>query len=327
MKIAFFSTKPYDRIYFAPFSEQYGYKILFIEAPLTSDTVLLATGCDGVCVFVNDHVTEEIISILSDLGVRLLLLRCAGFNNVDLKAAKGRLTILRVPSYSPDAVAEFAIALLLTINRKTHKAYNRTRDFNMSLNGLIGTDLAGKTAGVIGTGKIGQAMIRILTGFHMEILAYDPYPAPDLNASYVDLDYLYQNSDVISLHCPLTDHTYHLIDEQAISKIKKDSYLINTSRGALIDSAALLEALKNGSPFAAVALDVYEEEDGLFYEDNSEKIVADDQIARLLSFPNVLITSHQAFLTKEALEAIALVTMENIRMYEEGKPLVNEVIG
>ena len=325
MKIAFFSTKPYDRTWFSPISAQYGHKILFIEAPLTTDTVLLATGCEAVCVFVNDHVTADVIDMLSDLRVKLLLLRCAGYNNVNLKAAQGRIKVLRVPSYSPDAVAEFAAALLLTINRKTHKAYNRTRDFNMTLSGLMGTDLAGKTAGVVGTGKIGMAMVRILKGFNMKVLAYDPYPAKGLDANYVDLDVLLQVSDVISLHCPLTADTFHMINQDSIAKVKQGAFLINTSRGALIDSPALLEALKNGTPFSGVALDVYEEEDGLFYEDCSDKIVTDDQIARLLSFPNVLITSHQAFLTREALEAIAIVTMENIRMYEEGKPLINEV--
>lgn len=326
MKIAFYGTKPYDRLWFEPLSEEYGHEILFIEGLLTMNTVSLANGCGAVCVFVNDKVDKELIDILYQMGVKGILLRSAGFNNIDIKAAKAKLHVLRVPSYSPEAVAEFAAALLLTINRQTHRAYARTRDFNMTINGLMGTDLHGKTAGVIGTGKIGRAMIQILKGFGMNILAYDLYPDHGLDVEYTDMDYLIANSDCISLHCPLTDETYHLINEKNISIMKKGVYLINTSRGALIDSLALLDSLRDGDTFGGVALDVYEEEDGVFYEDYSNRVILDDILARLTTFPNVLITSHQGFFTKEALEAIARTTLFNATCLEKKERSVNEVL-
>lgn len=325
MKIAFFGAKPYDRVWFEPLSKEYGHQILFIQGLLTMDTIPLAQGCGAVCVFVNDKVDCELIDKLTEMGVKAILLRSAGFNHVDVKAAKGKLHVLRVPNYSPSAVAEFAVSLLLTLNRKTHKAYTRTRDFNMTIDGLSGTDLQGKTAGIIGTGKIGQSMIRIMKGFDMNILGYDVYPNPDLDIQYTDLDTLIQQSDVISLHCPLTKDTYHIIDEKKIEIMKKGVYLINTSRGALIDSFALLHSLRNQHIFGGVGLDVYEEEDGVFYEDFSDRIVKDDILARLITFPNVLITSHQGFFTREALEAIARTTLENASAIEKGENLVNEV--
>ncbi len=326
MKIAFYGTKSYDKLFFEPLSKEYGYTIKFVRGLLNDDNIVLAEGCDAVCVFVNDKVDEKLIDKLYKMNVKALLLRSAGYNHIDLKAAKGKLHVLRVPSYSPEAVAEFAMSLLLSVNRKTHRAYVRTREFNMSIQGLMGEDLHGKTAGVVGTGKIGQAMIRILKGFGMHVIAYDVYPNNDLEVEYVTLNELLERSDVISLHCPLTKETYHLIDENAIKKMKCGVYLVNTSRGALIDAAAVMEELKTGDTFAGVALDVYEEEDGLFYEDHSNRPVADDVIARLMSFPNVIITSHQGFFTKEALRAIAIVTLENAKSIEEGRNLVNEVI-
>ncbi|MBQ9885552.1 MAG: 2-hydroxyacid dehydrogenase [Lachnospiraceae bacterium] len=326
MKIAFYGTKPYDRMFFEPLSKEYGYEVRFIEELLNEHSIIMAQGCDAVCVFVNDEVNADIIDRLYEMGIKAILLRSAGYNNVDLKAAKGKLRVMRVPSYSPEAVAEFAMALLLSVNRKTHRAYVRTREFNMNIQGLMGTDLHGKTAGVVGTGKIGRAMIRILKGFGMHVLAYDVYPDNSLDIDYVELDELLERSDVISLHCPLTKETYHIIDETSIKKMKQGVYLVNTSRGALIDTAAVIEELKSGDTFAGVAFDVYEEEDDLFYEDHSDEPVKDDVIARLMSFPNVIITSHQAFFTKEALRAIAIVTLENAKNLEEGKELMNEVI-
>lgn len=298
MKIAFYDTKPYDKIWFDPLAEEYGYKIKYFEYRLNSDTAVLAKGFDAVCVFVNDNVTGEVIDILYSLGIRVLALRCAGYNNVDFKSAYNKIHILRVPSYSPYAVAEHAAALLLTINRKTHKAYSRTRDFNFNINGLMGTDLHNKTAGIIGTGKIGQIMIDILQGFGMQIVAYDPYPIQDSKIEYVSLDTLIKKSDVISLHCPLTKETTHLINKSTIDSMKPTVIIINTSRGALIDTGDLINGLIERK-VGAVALDVYEEEDDFFFEDKSEEIVEDEELVRLTAFPNVLITSHQAFLQKK----------------------------
>ncbi|KIR02493.1 D-lactate dehydrogenase [Lachnospiraceae bacterium TWA4] len=326
MKIAFYGAKPYDRVWFEPLSKEYGHELLFIDSLLTTDTIPLANSCQAVCVFVNDRVNKELIDILAKMNVKGILLRCAGFNNVDIQAANGKIKVLRVPSYSPEAIAEFAVALLLTINRKTHRAYSRTRDFNMTIQGLMGMDLHGKTAGVIGTGKIGRSMIKILQGFGMKILAYDLYPDYSLDIEYTNLDTLFSSSDVISLHCPLTEETHHLINKETISKMKQGVYLVNTSRGALIDSADLLDSLRTTKIFGGVALDVYEEEEGLFYEDNSDKVIHDDILARLTTFPHVLITSHQAFFTNEALEAIARVTLENATALENNKTLTNEVI-
>ena len=324
MRIAFFSTKPYDRIWFEPMGKDYGYDMHFIEAPFNEETVTLAGGHDAVCIFVNDSVTAGKIDRMCEMGIKALLLRSAGFNHVDIHAAKGRIPVLRVPSYSPEAVAEYAMAMLLTVNRYTHKAYNRTRDFNMNINGFIGTDLNHKVAGVVGTGKIGQAMIRIFKGFNMQVLAYDPYPNPNLDVRYVGLEELMEKSDFISLHCPLTESTRYIINRKTIAMMKEGVYLVNTSRGALVDTEALIEGLKNGK-FGGVGLDVYEEEEGLFFEDKSSHIIQGENRARLMKFANVLVTSHMGFFTVEAMQAIATETLENAYAVEHGLPLKNLV--
>ena len=324
MRIAFYSTKPYDRIWFAPLAADYGFEISFIELPCKKETLGLAQGYDAICIFVNDYMDKEMIDCLYTMGVKAILLRSAGFNHVDVRAAQGKLEILRVPSYSPEAVAEFAVTLLLAVNRHIHKAYARTRDFNMSLNGLMGMDLNQKVAGVVGTGKIGQAMIRILQGFGMQILAYDPFPIEGLKVEYVPLEELFRRSDVISLHCPLTAETKNLINRESIAMMKEGVYLINTSRGGLIDSDALIEGLLQ-KKFGGVGLDVYDEEEGIFYEDCSEDIIEDENLARLMTFPNVIITSHMGFFTMEAMQAIANKTLENAYALERGLPLVNRV--
>lgn len=324
MRIAFFGTKPYDRIWFEPMAADYGYEIRFIELPFSGETMFLAKGYDAACIFVNDHVDAGMIDWLHENGVKALLLRSAGFNHVDIRAARGKVAVLRVPSYSPEAVAEFAMAMLLTVNRFTHKAYGRTRDFNMSINGLMGTDLYRKVAGVIGTGKIGQAMIRIFHGFGMQVLAYDPYQVPGLDAKYVELEELLSRADFISLHCPLTSDTYHMINEESISRMKDGVYLVNTSRGGLIDTQALIGGLLK-KKLSGVGLDVYEEEEGLFYEDCSDEIIQDELLARLTTFPNVLITSHMGFFTVEAMQAIAHETLENAYALEHGLTLANLV--
>lgn len=326
MKIAFYSTKPYDKIWFESLNnEKYGFQIDFLESPCKEASITLARGYDAICIFVNDYVTAPMVEELYQMGVKAILLRSAGFNHVDLKAAKGKLEVLRVPSYSPEAVAEYAMAMLLTVNRYTHKAYTRTREFNMNINGLMGRNLFHKTAGIVGTGKIGQAMIRICQGFSMDVIAYDLYPNKDLSVKYVSKEELFRNSDVISLHCPLTEETYHLINKESIGQMKKNIYLINTSRGRLIDTSYLIEGLLQGV-FAGVGLDVYEEEEGVFYEDRSNDIMLDEELARLTSFPNVLISSHMGFFTKEATKAIAEVTLENAYALENGKELKNSVV-
>lgn len=325
MKIVFYGTKPYDKIWFEKMAVDYGYELHFVEESCNEETVKLADGCDAVCVFVNDDMNKNIIDALYEMGVKGILLRCAGFNNVDLKAAEGKLVVLRVPSYSPEAVAEFAMALLLTVNRYTHKAYVRTREFNMRINGLMGCDLHGKTAGVVGTGKIGQSMINIFKGFGMEVLAYDPFPNNSLDVTYVDKDELFKRSDVITLHCPLTNDTKHMINKESIALMKDDVYLVNTSRGSLINTEDLIEALLN-KKFSGVGLDVYEEEEGVFYEDHSDKIIQDENLVRLSTFPNVLITSHMGFFTKEAMQQIASVTLENAYALENGLELKNRVV-
>lgn len=326
MKIMFYDTKPYDKIWFQPLSEQMGYAIKFQEVKLNEDTAILARHYDAVCIFVNDDADKAAIKVLKKMGVQTILLRCAGFNNVDLKAAQeADIKVLRVPSYSPEAVAEYAMGLLLTVNRNIHRAYVRTRDFNYSINGLMGIDLVGKTAGVIGTGKIGQMMIDILRGFKMRILAYDPYPVPGLDVEYVDLDCLFRESDVISLHCPLTKETKHIINKRNIAKMKDGVLLVNTSRGGLIHTPDLIDALLERK-FGGVGLDVYEEEDAYFFEDKSNDIIADEDLIRLTSFRNVVLTSHQAFFTRDAMQAIAEVTMENARAVEEGAELKNQVL-
>lgn len=325
MKILFYNAKSYDKIWFEPLAEKLNIKLKFRSIRLDIDSVGLAKGYDAVCAFVNDNIDRAVIDELVDMGVKGILMRCAGYNNVDLEAAKGRIKVLRVPSYSPEAVAEFATAVLLTVNRKTHRAYVRTREFNMNINGLMGEDLYGKTAGIIGTGKIGQAMIRIMKGFGMRVLAYDVFENPELDVEYVPLDTIFRESDVISLHCPLTNDTKYLIDEESINKMKKGVYIINTSRGQLIKTEDLLEALRVPGRIGGVGLDVYEEEDEVFYEDKSNEIMTDEVLARLVTFPNVLITSHQGYFTREAMEAIANVTIENARALFNNEELVNEV--
>lgn len=323
MKIAFFDAKSYDKPSFEKYGEEHGIKFKYFETKLNEDTAELAHGFDGVCAFVNDTVNAAVIDCLHEMGVRVLALRCAGFNNVDMKHAFGKLHVLRVPAYSPYAVAEHAMAMLLTSIRRIHKAYIRTKDFNFSLNGMTGFDLYGKTVGVIGTGRIGRVFIDICRGFGMKVLAYDKYPAEGLDngdtVKYVPLDNLFAQSDIISLHCPLTEETDHIIDETSLEKCKRGVVIINTSRGALVDAEALLAAIKSRKVGAA-CLDVYEEESDIFFEDFSGHIVEDDTLARLISMPNVIVTSHQAFLTEEALSNIAETTVKNIvEFFETGK--------
>ena len=315
MKIAFFDTKAYDRPSFEQYGEEYGVSFTFFETKLNETTAELTRGYDGVCAFVNDTVNGAVIDILAANGVKVLAMRCAGYNNVDLTHARGKLQVVRVPAYSPYAVAEHAMALLLTSVRRIHKAYNRTREFNFSLNGLTGFDLYGKTVGVIGTGKIGKVFINICRGFGMKVLAYDKFPSAELDngdtVRYVSLEEIFLSSDIISLHCPLTEETYHMIDEAAIAKCKKGVVILNTSRGALVDAEALLSGIKSRK-IGAACLDVYEEESEVFFEDNSGHILEDDVLARLISMPNVIVTSHQAFLTEDALDNIAQTTVRNI---------------
>lgn len=318
MKVAFFDAKPYDRAAFDPAITGTELQIKYLETKLNEDTVELAHGCQAVCVFVNDTVNAAVIDRLVDLGAKTIALRCAGYNNVDIAHAKGRIRVVRVPAYSPYAVAEHTMALLLTSVRRIHKAYIRSKDFNFSLNGLTGFDLHGKTVGVIGTGRIGRTFINICKGFGMRVLAYDKFPTPGID--YVSLDELFAQSDIISLHCPLTEDTYHIMDESALKKCKEGVVLLNTSRGALVDAEALLAAIKSRHVGAA-CLDVYEEEGDLFFEDNSGHILEDDTLARLISMPNVIVTSHQAFLTREALANIAQTTKENLLT----NPCPNEV--
>ena len=328
MKIAFFDTKPYDKPAFDKYGEEYGVTFKYFETKLNEDTAELANGFDGVCAFVNDTVNATVIDRLVDMGVKVLALRCAGFNNVDMKHAFGKLHVLRVPAYSPYAVAEHTMALLLTSIRRIHKAYIRSRDFNFSLTGLTGFDLHGKTVGVIGTGRIGRVFIDICRGFGMKVLAYDKFPAAGLDngdtVRYVSLDELFANSDIISLHCPLTDETSHIINAESLGKCKRGVVLLNTSRGALVDAEALLTAIKSRQVGAA-CLDVYEEESDLFFEDNSGHILEDDTLARLISMPNVIVTSHQAFLTQEALSNIAETTVKNIVGFFKNRQCPNEL--
>ncbi|MDD2981053.1 MAG: 2-hydroxyacid dehydrogenase, partial [Hespellia sp.] len=303
-RISFYDAKSYDKEFFDKENEKYGYEIEYHEEKLNSKTAVFAQDSDAVCAFVNDNLNQKTIKKLVDAGIGLIAMRCAGYNNVDFKEAYGKIHVLRVPAYSPYAVAEHAVGLLMTLNRKLHKAYNRTREFNFSLSGLTGFDLHGKTVGVIGTGKIGRCFINICKGFGMRVIAFDPYPAKDVDFEYVALEELLAQSDVISLHCPLSKDNYHIIDQAAIEQMKEGVVILNTSRGALIDSEALLQGLLCGKVGAA-GLDVYEEEADMFYEDNSNQIILDEVLSRFVSLPNVLITSHQAFLTKEALENIA----------------------
>ena len=324
MKILFYGTKNYDEEFFEKLLPSYpGITIKFTEANIHEETASLAKGYEAICAFVNADLSTPVIEELNAQGVKLILMRCAGYNNVDLETAhKFGMKVLRVPGYSPEAVAEHAMALALTANRHTHKAYIKCRENNFSLSGLMGLNFYQKTAGIIGTGKIGQAMAKICRGFGMRVLAYDKYPAPDFE--YVSLDMLLRESDVISLHCPLSEESYHMLDREAFDKMKKGVFLLNTSRGALIDSEALLDALNNGT-LRGAGLDVYEEEAKFFFEDHSDTAVQDDTLALLISRPNVILTAHQAFLTEEALYNIAEVTVQNLDDFFAGKPLKNEV--
>ena len=319
MKLAFVDTKSYDIPGFDRYGIPAGVEIKYFEPNLNRDTVTLAAGFDAVCVFVNDTVDAVVVDKLHQLGVKAIVLRCAGFNNVDIKACEGKLRVFRVPAYSPHAVAEHAMALLLTINRRTHKAYIRTRDFNFSLQGLAGFDLYGKTVGIVGTGKIGRVFADICKGFGMKILAYDKFPNPDAGLDYVDLPELFAQADIISLHCPLTEETHHLINADTIAMMKKGVTIINTSRGALVDTEALINGIKE-KKVGAACLDVYEEEGDFFYEDFSGHIVQDDKLVRLIAMPNVIVTSHQAFLTSEALDNIAATTVNNLTRFFSGDP-------
>lgn len=329
MKVTFFGTQPYDRESFDRMSGAYSLEITYHRSHLNSRNVALAQGADAVCIFVNDEADAETIRALSSLGVRLIALRCAGFNNVDMKAAlEHGISVVHVPAYSPHAVAEHAVALMMSLNRKVHRAYWRTRDGNFTLHGLLGFDMNGKTAGIVGTGRIARALISILKGFGMEILAYDPYPdeeyAITANINYVPLDELYQRSDVISLHCPLTDRTRYMINGVAIGRMKTGVMLINTGRGGLINTEALIDGLKQRK-IGSAGLDVYEEEAAYFYEDTSDSVMNDDVLARLLSFNNVILTAHQAFFTVEALDNIAHTTLQSINDFAEQRTLTNEV--
>ncbi|MBN2619231.1 MAG: 2-hydroxyacid dehydrogenase [Spirochaetales bacterium] len=324
MRVLFYDSKQYDIDSFKKENESFKFELNFLEFKLTKDSVELAKGYDAVCVFVNDIVTEEIINRLYEVGVKLIALRCAGYNNINFKAAFQKIHIVRVPSYSPYAVAEHAAALMMTLNRKTHKAYNRTKESNFNIGGLIGFDFYKKTIGIIGTGKIGQIFINIAKGFGMRILAFDKFPIKELDVEYTDLDTIYKESDIISLHCPLLKETEHLINENSISKMKNGVMIINTSRGGLINAKDLINGLKTRK-IGSAGLDVYEEEADYFFEDFSNDMIKDDTLARLLSFPNVLVTSHQAFLTNEALKNIANTTLQNIQDFSQDKILVNEI--
>jgi len=326
--VTVFSTKPYDRRFLEEANATAGHSLSFLDARLSAATSGLAGGADAVCVFVNDEVNSDILASLASMGVKLVALRAAGFNNVDLEAARREgITVARVPAYSPHAVAEHTIALILTLNRSIHRAYNRVREGNFALDGLLGFDLSGKTAGVVGTGKIGEVVCRILTGFGCTVLAYDPQPSAaceQMGVRYVPLGELLALSDIVTLHCPLTPATHHLIDAQALGRMKRGVMLVNTSRGAVIDTRAVLRGLKDGT-IGYLGLDVYEEEADLFFEDLSQRFIGDDVFARLLTFPNVLITGHQAFFTEEALANIAETTIGNITSFERTGQATHEV--
>lgn len=328
MKIAFFSTKSYDRESFLKHASDFGHEFSFLEPQLNRQTVALAEGHQAICSFVNDPLDAPTLKKLSELGIQLIALRCAGYNQVDLEAAKNLgISIVRVPAYSPEAVAEHAFALLLTLLRKTHKAYNRVRENNFSLEGLTGVNIYEKTIGVIGTGAIGKSFCRIAKGFGAKVLAYDLFPSEGMKkigVTYLPLEEVLSKSHVISLHCPLTPETRHLINSNTLQQMQDGVALINTSRGALIDTKAVIKALKTRK-IGYLGIDVYEQEEHIFFKNLSEEILQDEQISRLVTFPNVLITGHQAFLTREALDQIALTTLRNITEFEEGKPLTNMV--
>ncbi len=327
-RIAFFDAKPYDQEFFDAANRGHGFEIKYFATRLNEDSVSLAEGFDAVCAFVNDDLSAPVIRRIEEMGIGVVGLRSAGFNHVDLQAAYRHVHMVRVPAYSPYSVAEHAAALMLSLNRKTHRAYYRTRDNNFSINGFIGFDMNGKTAGIVGTGRIGLSLVSILRGFGMQVIAYDARPkesaAAEYSFTYVGLDDLYQQSDIISLHCPLTPETYHLINADSIGKMKGDVMIINTSRGQLVDTGALLAALRE-QRIGSAGLDVYEEEGDYFFEDLSNETIEDDKLARLLTFPNVLVTSHQAFFTREALTNIAATTLQNLKAYFDGAPLDNEI--
>lgn len=330
MRIAFFDTHPFEREPFDRLNQRFGHAITYFEPRLTRETASLAAGFPAVCSFANDRLDAETIARLKADGVALIALRSAGFNHVDMRAAwAAGLCVVRVPAYSPHAVAEHAACLVLALNRKVHRAYQRVRDGNFSLTGLVGFDLHGKTVGVIGTGRIGAVFCRILRGFGCRVLAFDPRPdgalTRELGVQYLPLDAVFRESDIVSLHVPLTPETRHLVDDRALATMKKGVMIVNTGRGALIDTAALIAALKRGHVGYA-GLDVYEEEEGIFFNDLSDRVLQDDHLARLLTFPNVLVTSHQAFLTTEALENIAETTLENVTAFEKGEALTNRII-
>jgi D-lactate dehydrogenase len=328
--VAVFDTKPYDRDYLSRSAGPAELELRFHEFRLGPDSAFAANGAQAVCVFVNDFVNRDVLEQLRGLGVRLVALRCAGFNNVDLNAAKDLgLAVSRVPSYSPNAVAEHTVALILALNRKIHRAYNRVREFNFSLSGLVGFDLCGKTAGILGTGKTGRIVAEILRGFRMRVIASDPFPnqewASQNSVEYVDVNTLARESDLITLHAPLTPETDRIINKETLARMKPGVILVNVSRGRLIHTKALIKALKSGH-IGGVALDVYEEEEGIFFEDLSGEVLQDDELARLLSFPNVLVTAHQAFLTHEALSEIARVTVENVRRFAGKEALLEGTV-
>lgn len=328
MKVAVFSTKSYDREFLDAANAKHGHELVYFEPHLKEETSLLASGFDAVCAFVNDRIDASTIDKLADGGVRLIALRSAGFNHVDLAAAKKRdVIVVRVPAYSPYAVAEHTVGLILSLNRKIHRSYNRVREGNFSIEGLLGFDMHGRTVGIVGTGKIGAIVANILNGFGCQLLAYDVFSNPDcevLGVKYVSLPQLFAASDIITLHCPLMPETHHLIKEESLGQMKTGVMLINTSRGALIDTKAAIAALKSGK-IGYLGLDVYEQEQDLFFDNLSEQVIQDDVFERLLTFPNVLITGHQAFFTKNALSSIAETTLANISDFEQGLFLENAV--
>ncbi len=328
MRVLFFDAKSYDKENFDAYKEKYGFDIKYLKVKLNEETVDFVKGYEIISIFVNDTVNPPVIDKLIEYGVKLIVLRCAGYNNVDVNYINGRIKLVRVPAYSPYSVAEYTASMVMTLNRKIHKAYVRTREGNFSINGLMGFDLHKKTVGVIGAGRIARIFIKIMRGFDARVIAYDPYPnesfARDLGYEYVDLDTLYRESDIISLHCPLTRENTYLINRESMKKMKDGVMIVNTGRGRLIDTIDLIEALKD-KKVGAAALDVYEEEAGYFFEDMSSSVIEDDILGRLLSFNNVLLTSHQAYFTKEAFRDITLTTLENIQSILQGKELENEI--
>lgn len=328
MKLAVYSTKQYDRKYLEQVNHNYGFELEFFDFLLSERTAKNAVGCDGICIFVNDEAGRVVLEELAEMGIKFIALRCAGFNNVDLDAAKELgIKVVRVPAYSPEAVAEHTVGMMMTLNRRIHRAYQRTRDANFSLEGLIGFNMHGRTAGVVGTGKIGLATLRILKGFGMRLLAFDPYPNPqvlELGVEYVDLKTLFKEADVISLHCPMTPENHHLLNISAFEQMKDGVMIINTSRGGLIDSQAAIDALKQ-QKIGSLGMDVYENERDLFFEDKSNDVIQDDIFRRLSACHNVLFTGHQAFLTAEALTSIAETTLENLKQLESNQACPNEL--